>query len=85
MEIDIYMDHQKHILWGVQLYMAILKMVSRHLGLPMSPPLLLSLLDGGNVYSLKGSFKLILHVSSKPSKTWNTLWWTNIAMENGHL
>jgi hypothetical protein len=53
MEIDIFMDHKHPIFWGVQLYMAILKRVSRHLGLP---PLLLSLLDGGNVSSLKGSF-----------------------------
>jgi hypothetical protein len=53
MEIDIFMDPKHPIFWGVQLYMAILKRVSRHLGLP---PLLLSLLDGGNVSSLKGSF-----------------------------
>jgi hypothetical protein len=43
----------KHpVFWGVQLYIAILK-VSRHLGFP---PFLFSLLDGGNVYCLKGSF-----------------------------
>jgi hypothetical protein len=47
------MDHTHPIFWCVQLYIAISKGVSRHLGLP---PLLLSLLDDGIVYSLKGSF-----------------------------
>ena len=36
MEIDIFMDPKHPIFWGVQLYMAILKGVSRHLGLHLS-------------------------------------------------